>query len=143
MGVAPLATLNGVGLAQETLLRDSETGSFGRGMTEAVLGATAGLRLPHEAIDTLYSDINGERYRNEEWGFVCLRLSQYFDDPTAYRSPAECWGDMGAASGPLLAMLVCQAYERGYSQGPRAMLWASSEGGRRGAAVLAASGLIF
>ena len=43
---------------------------------------------------------------------------------------------MGAASGPLFAMLACQAFARGYSNGPRTMLWASSEGGRRGAAVL-------
>lgn len=81
-------------------------------------------------------DINGERYRGEEWGFVCLRLSQYFDDPTAYDSPADCWGDMGAASGPLFIMLACQAIARGYAKGPRALLWTSSEGGLRGAAVI-------
>ena len=68
----------------------------------------SGLQPPDERINDIYCDINGERYRSEEWGFVCLRLSQYFDNPTAYRSPAECWGDMGAASGPLFAMLACR-----------------------------------
>ena len=90
---------------------------LGEGLSETVRNAVSNLRPPEERVNDLFCDINGERYRNEEWGFVCLRLSQYFDDPTAYRSPAECWGDMGAASGPLLAMLVCQAYVRGYSQG--------------------------
>ena len=50
-----------------------------------------------------------------------MRLSQFFDDPTAYHSPAECWGDMGAASGSLFAMLACRASVRGYSKGPRSM----------------------
>ena len=41
-------------------------------MSQAVLGATQGLQLPRDAVDTLYSDINGERYRSEEWGFVAM-----------------------------------------------------------------------
>ena len=138
LGLKPLARVSAVATGKETKLIKTSDICLGEGLSETVRNAVSNLRPPEERVNDLFCDINGERYRNEEWGFVCLRLSQYFDDPTAYRSPAECWGDMGAASGPLLAMLVCQAYVRGYSQGPRAMLWASSEGGRRGAAVLAA-----
>ena len=139
LGLKPLARVSAVATGKETKLIKTSDICLGEGLSETVRNAVSSLRPPEERVNDIFCDINGERYRNEEWGFVCLRLSQYFDDPTAYRSPAECWGDMGAASGPLLAMLVCQAYVRGYSQGPRAMLWASSEGGRRGAAVLAAS----
>ena len=59
--------------AREDCLPGSETGSFGVGMTRAVLGATARLTLPCEALAAVYIDINGERYRSDEWGFVAMR----------------------------------------------------------------------
>ena len=42
------------------------------GDASAALGATQGLQLPPGTVDSLYSDINGERYRSEEWGFVAI-----------------------------------------------------------------------
>ena len=109
---------------------------LGEGLTATIQNALVGLPPPTRLIDDVICDINGERYRGEEWGFVCLRLPQHFKAPTAYRSPASSWGDTGAASGTLFAMLACQAAERGYATGSRTMLWASSEGGPRAAAVL-------
>jgi 3-oxoacyl-[acyl-carrier-protein] synthase-1 len=132
----PLARVITVATGRETKLIKTPDICLGEGLTTAVQDAVSGLSPPTETINDIICDINGERYRGEEWGFVCLRLPQYFDDPTAYRSPADYWGDMGAASGPLFAMLACQATTRSYAQGPRTLLWASSEGGLRGAAVL-------
>jgi 3-oxoacyl-[acyl-carrier-protein] synthase I len=109
---------------------------LGEGLSATVGNALSGFRPSDERINGIFCDINGQRYRNEEWGFVCLRLSNYFDDPTAYQSPAECWGDMGAASGPLFAVLACDGLARGHAPGPRIMLWTSSEKGRRSAAVV-------
>jgi 3-oxoacyl-[acyl-carrier-protein] synthase-1 len=128
-------------VGNETKLIKTSEMCFGEGLTATVREAVSALRLPAERINQVICDINGERYRGEEWGFVCLRMSRYFDDPAAYLSPADCWGDTGAASGPLFAMLVCQAVARGYSKGPRTMVWASSEAGQRGGAVLEAVGL--
>jgi 3-oxoacyl-[acyl-carrier-protein] synthase-1 len=136
LGLRPLARVLAVAVARETKLMKTSDICLGEGLTAAVRSAVGCLRPPAETIASVICDINGERYRSEEWGFVCLHLSQYFDDPTAYASPAECWGDMGAASGPLFAMLVCEAAARRYSKGPRSMVWASSEGGERGVAVL-------
>ena len=79
-----------------------------------------GLHLPRSGSTDFYCDINGERYRAEEWGFVCLRLAQYFDDPTGYLSPADHWGDMGAASVPLFAVLTCPGRRTGVARGPAA-----------------------
>jgi hypothetical protein len=50
-------------LLRKHLLRTSDSGSFGVGMSEAVIGATESLHLPGECVDTVYSDINGERYQ--------------------------------------------------------------------------------
>ena len=136
IGIKILACVREVGLGKETKLIKTTDMCLGEGLTATVRNAINSLHLPTEKINTIFCDVNGERYRSEEWGFVCLRLGQYFDDPAAYLSPAECWGDMGAASAPLFAMLACQAFERGYSEGSRTMLWASSESGERGVAVL-------
>jgi 3-oxoacyl-[acyl-carrier-protein] synthase-1 len=136
LGLRPLARVLAVSVSRETKLIKTTAICLGEGLTATVRGAVGSLRSPPEMVNEVICDINGERYRGEEWGFVCLRLSQYFDDPTSYQSPADCWGDMGAASGPLFAMLACQAAARGYAKGPHTLLWASSEGGLRAAALL-------
>jgi len=136
LGLQPLATLRTVAIGRETRLIKTDDICLGEGLTAVVKNVSDQLRLPAESINTVICDINGERYRGEEWGFVCLRAGTGFDDPTGYWSPADVWGDTGAASGPLFAMLACQAAARGYAAGPRTMLWASSEKGLRAAALL-------
>lgn len=136
LGLTAMARVLSGAWGRETKLIKTSEVCLGQGLTDTVRNAVSTLTPPAETINQIICDINGERYRGEEWGFVCLRLPQHFDNPTAYCSPADCWGDMGAASGPLFAMLACQAAERGYAGGPRALLWASSEDGLRGAAVL-------
>jgi 3-oxoacyl-[acyl-carrier-protein] synthase-1 len=108
---------------------------LGEGLTDVVRAALARLS-PGKTISSIICDINGERYRSEEWGFVCLRLASYFDDPTAYLAPSACWGDVGAASIPLFVMLACEAAGRGYATGPRVLAYAGSENGLRGALAL-------
>ena len=134
-----LARIVGVGNAREPLLRDSETGSFGKGMSEAVLRAGAGLSLPGDGADAVYCDINGERYRSEEWGFFAMRAHHTMRG-LAYEAPSSSWGDVGAAFGALGAILATQAFVRGYASGPRALVMAGSESGSRGAMFLQAPG---
>lgn len=131
----PLAIVAGTGTARETKLRDSEIGSFGIGMTQAVLGATRELQLPRDGVDTLYIDLNGERYRSEEWGFTVMRTPLLWKT-LDYEAPSNCWGDVGAAFGTLASVLAIQAYARDYSQGQRALVVAGSESGVRGAMLL-------
>jgi len=133
--LACLAKVAGVGTAREALLADSETGSFGEGMTRALRDATAGSDLPSEAGDDVYSDINGERYRSEEWGFVCMRFPSAFRT-LRYHAPADCWGDVGAATGALAIALAARGWARNYARGPRALITAGSRNGDRGAIFL-------
>jgi 3-oxoacyl-[acyl-carrier-protein] synthase-1 len=135
-----LAVVTGAGIAQESLLRTSETGSFGVGMHQAVTRAASGLSLPLDAADAVYCDINGERYRSEEWGFFALRGFQALRS-LAYLAPCDCWGDVGAAFGALATVLASHAFRRGYAAGPRALVMAGSERGLRGAVFLQSSQL--
>ena len=135
-GLRPLAFVSSATSDREAKLIKTSDVCLGESLTSVVREATRHLELPHEAVTDIFCDMNGERYRGDEWGFVCLRLPLQMANPTAYISPAEYWGDMGAASGPLFAILACQAIARGYAKGPRALLWASSEGGLRSAVLL-------
>lgn len=137
LGLSPLALVRGACTAREARLRDSDTGSLGVGMTQAVKGAVAGLDPSRETVDAVYTDINGERYRSEEWAFVALRAPGVWKG-SGYRAPSDCWGDVGAASGALGAILAVQAFARGYSRGPRALVMAGSDSGLRGAMLLQA-----
>lgn len=131
-----LAVVRGIGISTETKKIKTDSICLGEGLTESVKKAVMPLRLPQEAVEGIIGDINGERYRSEEWGFVLLRLPDAMVDPTDYDLPASCWGDMGAASGPLFVALAVTAGKRGWAKGKRYLIWNSSEGGQRAAAVL-------
>lgn len=108
-----------------------------RGLTAVIAAATQNLKLPQEQITLTYCDLNGERFRNEEFVFTLLRTQSAFRDPNDYVSPADCWGDVGAASGPLFVVLAVAAKLRGHAKGSHPLLWAASDSGYRSALALA------
>jgi 3-oxoacyl-[acyl-carrier-protein] synthase-1 len=134
LALRALAHLRGVHSARESAVIAGEDEVLGHGLADAIRGAAASLQLPAEAIDDVYCDINGERYRTDEWGFAVLRLDALRS--TQYQMPASCWGDVGAASGALGCVLAARAWSRGYANGPRALVWGRYDGGLRSAAVL-------
>ncbi len=84
-----------------------------------------------------YCDINGERYREHEFSFASARARlATFEDATAYVTASDCWGHVGAATAPLLAILPLLHKQRGVRVGAWPMIWCGSETGRRAAMVL-------
>jgi 3-oxoacyl-[acyl-carrier-protein] synthase-1 len=81
--------------------------------------------------DGFYCDQNGETYRADEMGFMLARTNERFSDPAAFVAPADCWGDVGAASLPLFIALAVEAADRGYARGPVSVHLAGSESGLR------------
>lgn len=138
-GVAPSMQVLASTVTRETQVIKGPGPCLAKGLTAAVQQTITAAGANAQPIASIICDMNGERYRGEEWGFVCLRLGQHFTDPTDYVAPADTWGDMGAASGPLFVMLACQAVERGYQRGRTTLLWAGSEGGLRASVILASS----
>ncbi len=138
MGLELRASVDMVASAREDKLLKSDDLSLGEGLTAAVAQALAAVNSPDRLVDEIYCDMNGERYRSEEWGFVALRLATSFRDVADYRTAVGSWGDSGAATGALNLVLATQAWRRGYSKGASALVWGSSEGGLRAAALLGA-----
>ena len=131
------ARLLAVSSALEENKIKTETVCTGQGLTVAVKNCVKKL-APGNRIAYTICDQNGEAYRADEFGFMLARLAEYFIDSSDYMSPADCWGDVGAASGPLFISLTVFAAEKGYAKGVRTLLWSSSEGGERAAAIIEA-----
>lgn len=136
LGLCELGCVETVASAREESPIRTETICVGLGLSRAIREATAGLCLPEERIDESICDLNGEPYRSEEFALTVLRTQLAFADATRFVTPADCWGDVGAASGPLFASLAVAAGLRGYAKGPRTLVWVSSIGGDRAAAIL-------
>lgn len=134
-----LGWLESFGVAREPSPIRTPTICVGRGLSDAIRQATEPLQLPDQRVDESICDINGEPYRSEEFALTVLRTQMAFVDATRFATPADCWGDIGAASGPLFVNLAVEACLRGYAKGPRTMVWASSVGGDRAAAVVHAA----
>lgn len=136
LGLTPAATVHAVATACESKLIDMDDLNLGEGLTTAVGAALAPLESTGELVENIFCDINGDRYRSEEWGFTALRLGGSLRDASAYCTPVSSCGDIGAATGALNLILSAQAFRRGYAQGPHALVWGSSDAGLRAAALL-------
>ena len=138
LGARVIGEFLAVGSAVEPHRIKTDETCLGEGLTQAIREALAPFRdrLDRPKISAMYCDMNGEPYRATEYAYAITRHSDHFVDPSQFRAPADCWGDVGAASGPLGCILAWGAGARGYAEGPYSLVWASSEGGRRAAALL-------
>lgn len=132
-----IATLRAVATAAEPVLRDAEGVCVGDGLSSVFRQLVGRVQYPREVITSQYCDLNGERYRNEEFMYSSQRIHpKAFRELEDFVAPADCWGNVGAASGPLQCVLAIEANRRSYGRGPLAMVWSSSEGQLRGGTLL-------
>ncbi|MEM9458372.1 MAG: beta-ketoacyl synthase N-terminal-like domain-containing protein [Myxococcota bacterium] len=126
-----------VSCAVEPMPMHAEGVCIGEGLSAVFRRIVESVGLPDHRISMQYCDLDGERYRNEELMYALQRVSPHaFLQAEDYIAPADCWGNVGAAGVPLLAILALQSKSRGYARGSRPMVWASSELGLRGAVLL-------
>jgi 3-oxoacyl-[acyl-carrier-protein] synthase-1 len=134
LAVESLAQLLSVGTAIEQNRINTETVCIGQGLTAAFRAGLAGLPAGACVTDVI-CDMNGEPYRADEFGFAAVRVKESFMAASDFVAPADCWGDVGAASMPLSVILATIAGWKSYAKGPHAFVWASSESGERGASL--------
>jgi len=132
----PLAQVLGCALGQEPGHFYAEEPYLGEGLatTFAALFAEA---PPPSSVGCVFSSLNGERYWGKEFGVARLRNSAKFLPDHQMEHPAECFGDLGAAHGPMLAALAVHGVCKHYRASP-CLVYASSDYGERAALLLAA-----
>jgi len=109
----------------------------GNGLIEAIRAALGSLPAG-ERLATVLCDLNGERARADEWGFALPRLSQRLVMPSRFITPISAFGDSGAATGLLLVALA-SALGKNADGDRRALIWTSSAGSARAAALFEAA----
>ncbi len=116
---------------------DNQDGQYtGEAMTLAMRKILESPERENEKIGYIICDMNGEIWRAREYGLAISRLNTFFSDPSTFIAPADCWGDVGAASGALFIGLASSAWKRGYAEGPMALIITSSYGGEKACALL-------
>lgn len=122
------------GLSDEPGHRYSQQPYKGEGLANAVEEAL--LNVNSTTIKTVFASFNGENFNAKEWGVAAIRNQQNLDSDFNMIHPADCYGDIGAATGPVLMALASIGMEKGYYHKP-ALLWASSEIQQRAAVYMA------
>jgi 3-oxoacyl-[acyl-carrier-protein] synthase-1 len=130
------AVLAAAGARETHLISNPEEVCLGEGLTKAFRAVLAALPSASAKVDHLICDLNGEPYRADELGYTMVRTSERFVKAGDFQNPAECWGDVGAASGPLFVTLAVVAGMKGYTKGPLTLVSTSSDAGQRCAALV-------
>jgi len=135
-GLEYQAELLAIASASEENLIKTDTVCVGKGLSKAFKGVFKILDSTDEKISNTICDMNGEPYRADEYGFSVARTTHYFEDSADFMTPADCWGDIGAASGPMYAALNRLTISKNIKCPNNTLIWASSECGHRAAAIL-------
>lgn len=129
----PLAQICQPALASEPGHRYSKSPYKGEGLSQAV--TTALSTLKGEKVNTVFSTMNGENFHAKEWGVANIRNQSSLAEKLQFEHPADCYGDPGAAAGPIMIGLAALGMNEGQVQGP-CLVYCSSEHEKRGAVCL-------
>jgi len=133
LGREPYCSIAGIGVAREHVPVGRDEPCLGEGLTSAVVAALEDAAWRPKDVKSVYCDLNGEEYRAHEW---MLAMCRTLPDVSVIH-PADCIGDVGAASLPLFIGMAGMALRRGYAGTEKALAWASSDFGARGAVCIA------
>jgi 3-oxoacyl-[acyl-carrier-protein] synthase-1 len=131
----PLAMVYEPGIATEPGHRYSKEPYRGDGLADAFRLATE--NGPGQPIKTIYSSLNGEHFGAKEFGVAQVRNHTSLSEHAKHEHPADGFGDIGAAFGPILIGLAALDLQKGWRQGP-ALIYAASEQQTRAAIVVGA-----
>lgn len=128
-----IIALHPPGIASEPGHLGSETPYRGEGLDQAFKQALANYGKGN--IHTIYSSMNGENHWAKEYGVAYTRSHTAFLDPVRIEHPADCLGDLGAATAPALIALAAEdLFKR--PEVAAHLVYSSSDGAKRGAVVV-------
>lgn len=127
-GVAGDVLIGAVGTGVEPGHTYSDEVCRGEGLMQAMTMATQALTTP---VRTICCGLTGENVATKEWGITVTKTNTFAPDFTLMH-PAENYGDLGAASIPVLIAISATGMMKQKIKGPVAV-WASSDMALRGA----------
>lgn len=133
-GLQPLAWLGGCASGQEPGHLYAEAPYLGEGLA-GVFERLFAEAPPPAPVGCVYASFTGERYWAREYSVARTRHAEAFDPEHTIEHPAEVFGDLGAATGAVLAALAADGVAGGYRRSP-CLVFASSDHAERAAALL-------
>ena len=115
--------------------RESDEPYLGEGLSATLQAVFAAPGAPAEPVKSVFAGLNGENFWAKEWGTAYLRSRERFEDDFDLLHPVDCFGDPGAALGPILTGLAALGIQQGHVSEP-CLAWCSSDREERGAALL-------
>jgi 3-oxoacyl-[acyl-carrier-protein] synthase I len=136
-GLKPLAAVSpaATGFEQGHLYSPDTYKGEGLALTVSKLAQSGAAPAPFEEV---YSSMNGESHWAKEWGVTGIRNKAVLQQGYRMHHPADCYGDVGAASGPLMVGLAALGITAGYRRSP-CLVYGSSDRGPRAAVALTAT----
>ena len=95
-----IISITGFGSALEKGHMYSSEPYQGEGLDNAFKAAL--INYNGEGIDTVYSSMNGESHWGKEYGVAMIRNKDCFKESVSIQHPADCFGDLGTATGSVL-----------------------------------------
>ncbi|MEO6525089.1 MAG: beta-ketoacyl synthase N-terminal-like domain-containing protein [Gemmatimonadaceae bacterium] len=138
-GVEIWARIIGLGVGHEPNSQLSNRPSRADGLSDAIRTALKEARIHGPELRDVFCDLNGEAFRAREWILAMIRSIPGYSSDMEVIHAADCLGDVGAASGPLMLAYSAASLRLGYSPSSEVLLWSASDDHHRGAAVVAAT----
>jgi 3-oxoacyl-[acyl-carrier-protein] synthase-1 len=110
------------------------------GLVTAIKAALAEAGLNMAQLDYRITDLSGEHYGFKEAALAQLRVLRARKEELDIWHPADCIGEVGAATLPVLFAVAGAAAKKGYAPGPRALCHIAADDGRRAAFIFAENG---
>ena len=128
-----IIALHPPGLAEEPGHLYSEEPYRGEGLDAAFKKAL--INQPPASIHSIYSSMNGENHWAKEYGVAYIRNKEFFHDPVRIEHPADCYGDLGAATAPVLIALAAE-HLFSHATAKAHLVYSSSDRSQRGAVIV-------
>jgi 3-oxoacyl-[acyl-carrier-protein] synthase I len=128
----------GIGTGQESATIESEEPLRANGLVQAIKAAFADAGCGYEALDYRITDCNGEQYLFKEAALAMTRTLRVRKELFDIWHPADCIGEVGAATLPAAFGVALAAARKNYAPGLGALCHFSADDGTRLAVVLAA-----
>lgn len=130
------ALICGVGQGQEPGRPDGSTPSRAQGLTSAIREAMQQAQVNGNALAYRMSDQNGEAFFAREAANAITRISQATGTIPQVLTTADCTGEIGAATGPLMLAWLHRWFGRPDAPGPYGLIHLANDDGARTALVV-------
>ncbi len=128
-----IIALHPPGIADETGHMKNAEPYRGDGLDQAFKKAL--VNQTQNSVQAIYSSMNGENHWAKEYGVAYIRNKEVFTDTVKVEHPADCYGDLGAAtSTALIALAVENLFSN--AKAHKHLVYSSSDTAKRGAIVV-------